>query len=75
MSAEFRPPETLDGNEKDPLELKIATKGDIIEFQLGRRVSWFALPKAQAIEFAIVTLKHCGVHVDITHKIEGTGGG
>jgi len=72
---EFRPAEALEANADEPLNLTIATAGDVIKFDLGRRVAWFALPKAQAIEFAIATLRHAGVNVDVKHRIEGQGGG
>jgi Zn ribbon nucleic-acid-binding protein len=73
--AEFRPAETLEQNETEPLNITIATKGDVVHLDLGRRVAWFALPKAQACEFAIAILRHCGVDVNIRYKVEGQGGG
>jgi hypothetical protein len=72
---EFRPAETLEQNETEPLNITIATKGDVVHLDLGRRVAWFALPKAQACEFAIAILRHCGVDVNIRYKVEGQGGG
>jgi len=45
---------------------------DNIHINFGKKISWFAMPKSQAIDFALLILKHCGFSIRINDDPGGT---
>jgi hypothetical protein len=37
----------------------------MVRFDYGKPISWLALPREQAVEFAVTILKHAGVGVEV----------
>lgn len=51
-----------DDDEGD-LRLQVAHSGDDVRIDFGKPVAWLGFPKDQAIQFAILILKHAGVQI------------
>lgn len=54
----------LNEHDEGELQLLVSSNEQFIRLDFGKRVTWIALPKPQAVEFATVILQHCGARVE-----------
>jgi hypothetical protein len=52
-------------DDKGEMAVMVSSSADMIRLDFGTKITWFAMPKPQAINFAVTILKHCGVPVNI----------
>jgi hypothetical protein len=50
----------LDATDEGELQMLVSSSDDIIKIDFGKKVAWIGMPKAQAMQFAIIILQHCG---------------
>ena len=64
----------LQPNDEGELKMVISSNDELVKIDFGKATAWIAFPKAQAIDFAILLLKHCGVLIEIRHQATAKGG-
>ena len=53
----------LSEEDEGDLRLQVAHSGDDVRIDFGKPVAWLGFPKDQAIQFAMLILKHAGVQI------------
>lgn len=58
------PDGSLGADDEGELAMRMARdERGYVHIDFGKPVTWFALPREQAIEFAKLMLKHCGIEM------------
>lgn len=55
----------LDASDQGELKLKISSDDSLVRLDFGTPIAWFALPKEQAAQLALVLLQHSGTIIDL----------
>lgn len=53
----------LGDDDEGDLRLQVARSGDDVRIDFGKPVAWLGFPKDQAVQFAMLILKHAGVQI------------
>lgn len=55
---------SVDEVDEGEVKLLVSSNEELLRIDFGKRITWIALPKNTAVEFAAVILQHCGAHVE-----------